>query len=105
MFHVKHELINHKIKFYKMIITIKNIYYIMSFTYVSRGTQKFYSIKTVANRLFPGVNKAITRLYLLIKNRNYIVKVNVMCDNVYFMFHVEHEISNIKIYNLYIFFL
>ena len=31
----------------------------MNFTYVSRETQKFYSIKTVANRLFPCVNKAL----------------------------------------------
>ena len=62
-----------------MIITINNIYYIMNFTYVSRETQKFYSMKTVANRLFSGVNKAITRLYLFIKNRNYVSRINVIC--------------------------
>ncbi len=86
MFHVKHELINHKIKFYKMIITIKNIYYIMSFTYVSRGTHKFYSIKTVANRLFPSVNKVFTRLYLFIKNRNYVSRINVICMILFYKF-------------------
>ena len=53
-----------------MIITINNIYYIINFTYVSRGTQKFYSIKAVANRLFPGVDKAFMRQYLFEKNRN-----------------------------------
>ena len=80
MFHVKHELlIINKNGVYKMIITINNIYYIMNFTYVSRETQKFYSMKTVANRLFPGVNKAITRLYLFIKNRNYVSGINVIC--------------------------
>ena len=71
-------IINRK-KFYKIIITINNIYYIINFTYVSRGTQKFYSIKAVANRLFPAVDKVFTRLYLFIKNRNYVSRINVIC--------------------------